>query len=194
LRPRSRIGFIVACLVVSLLPSPSVAEGQREVEVKLKIPGVHAVYLESINGAGDESFRYRVEDAKGTRFLTPEAFSRLIHDQHLGRPGWKVLLNVTGPIGIAWVGLGLLGQLLFTGRMLLQWLTSEKEGRSVIPNAFWWMSLAGASMLLVYFVWRKDAVGVLGQSTGWFIYARNLHLIHRNSESRSEQTALEEDV
>jgi lipid-A-disaccharide synthase-like uncharacterized protein len=67
------------------------------------------------------------------------------------------------------VGLGLLGQVLFTGRMLVQWLASEKQKRSVVPVAFWWMSLIGATMLLVYFTWRRDIVGVLGQATGWFI-------------------------
>jgi lipid-A-disaccharide synthase-like uncharacterized protein len=49
--------------------------------------------------------------------------------------------------------------------------------------AFWWMSLVGASMLLVYFIWRRDIVGILGQATGWFIYIRNLVLIHKSGVS-----------
>ncbi|MEM8872751.1 MAG: lipid-A-disaccharide synthase N-terminal domain-containing protein [Planctomycetota bacterium] len=77
------------------------------------------------------------------------------------------------------VGLGLFGQVLFTGRMLVQWLVSEKQKRSTVPVVFWWMSLGGASLLLIYFVWRRDIVGVLGQGTGWGIYARNLWLIHK---------------
>ncbi|MCY2958467.1 MAG: lipid-A-disaccharide synthase N-terminal domain-containing protein [Planctomycetota bacterium] len=89
------------------------------------------------------------------------------------------LLNITSPAGIVWVTLGFLGQLLFTGRMLVQWLISEQSRRSVIPTAFWWMSLAGASMLLAYFLWRRDPIGVLGQATGWFIYVRNLWMIYR---------------
>ncbi|MGE3175115.1 MAG: lipid-A-disaccharide synthase N-terminal domain-containing protein [Planctomycetota bacterium] len=89
------------------------------------------------------------------------------------------MLNVSSPAGFAWVLLGLLGQVLFTGRMLVQWLVSERSGRSVVPPAFWWMSLVGATMLLVYFVWRKEPIGVLGQATGWFIYVRNLWMIHR---------------
>ncbi|HAI14296.1 MAG TPA: hypothetical protein DCM28_21505, partial [Phycisphaerales bacterium] len=72
-----------------------------------------------------------------------------------------------------WVAVGLLGQVLFTGRMIVQWIASEKSKRSVVPTAFWWMSLIGASMLITYFIWRKDVVGVLGQATGWFIYVRN---------------------
>ncbi|MCE9593041.1 MAG: lipid-A-disaccharide synthase N-terminal domain-containing protein [Planctomycetes bacterium] len=79
-----------------------------------------------------------------------------------------------------WVTLGFAGQALFTGRMLLQWWASEKLKRSVVPESFWWASLVGGLMLLVYFVWRKDVVGVVGQSTGAFVYARNLVLIHRS--------------
>ncbi|MEM6458530.1 MAG: lipid-A-disaccharide synthase N-terminal domain-containing protein [Planctomycetota bacterium] len=90
------------------------------------------------------------------------------------------LFNITSWVGVLWVALGLGGQVLFTGRMLLQWLASEKEKRSVVPPLFWYLSLAGATMLLVYFVWRKDIVGVLGQSTGWFIYARNVALIRKH--------------
>jgi lipid-A-disaccharide synthase-like uncharacterized protein len=84
------------------------------------------------------------------------------------------------------VGLGFLGQALFTGRMLVQWLTSERQRRSVVPVAFWWLSLAGASMLLGYFVWRKDIVGVLGQGTGWAIYVRNLWLLYRPRSAGDE--------
>ena len=64
--------------------------------------------------------------------------------------------------------------------MLVQWLASERNRRSVVPVGFWWMSLGGATLLLVYFVWRKDVVGVLGQATGWLIYVRNLSLIYRS--------------
>ncbi|MEC7351885.1 MAG: lipid-A-disaccharide synthase N-terminal domain-containing protein [Planctomycetota bacterium] len=77
-----------------------------------------------------------------------------------------------------WVSVGLFGQALFTGRMLVQWLASERLRRSTIPVAFWWMSLAGATMLLAYFIWRRDIVGVLGQGLGWIIYVRNLGLIY----------------
>ncbi len=90
------------------------------------------------------------------------------------------LFNITTWVGVLWVAVGLLGQVLFTGRMLVQWLASEKHKRSVVPPIFWHMSLAGATMLLVYFVWRKDIVGVLGQSTGWAIYARNVVLLRKH--------------
>jgi len=88
-------------------------------------------------------------------------------------------LNITSwKTGLFWVSIGLLGQVLFTGRMIVQWISSERQQRSVIPVSFWWMSLGGATMLIVYFVWRVDIVGVLGQSTGWFVYLRNLWLIY----------------
>ena len=115
--------------------------------------------------------------------LTPNEFAhRLFHDQQ-SRGFFEILLNVTSPAGFLWVTLGLLGQLLFTGRMVVQWLVSEKNRRSVVPPAFWWMSLIGATMLLVYFLWRKEPIGVLGQATGWFIYVRNLWLIYRSPTS-----------
>jgi lipid-A-disaccharide synthase-like uncharacterized protein len=60
----------------------------------------------------------------------------------------------------------------------VQWLASEKHKKSVVPPMFWWMSLVGSTVLLLYFVWRKDVVGVLGQAFGWSIYIRNLLLIY----------------
>jgi len=50
---------------------------------------------------------------------------------------------------------------------------------AAVPPAFWWMSLGGAAMLLAYFAWRKDIVGLIGQGTGFLIYARNLWLLRR---------------
>ena len=104
-----------------------------------------------------------------------------MQDRVRNRPWWQRIMNISSAAGMAWVGLGLLGQLAFTGRMLVQWLASEHQQRSVVPIGFWWMSVAGASMLLVYFVWRKDVIGVLGQSTGFLIYVRNLWFIHRGA-------------
>lgn len=76
-----------------------------------------------------------------------------------------------------WVVIGLFGQLLFTGRFLVQWLASERARRSVIPVAFWWFSIGGGLILLAYALYRKDPVFILGQSLGVFIYIRNLWLI-----------------
>jgi lipid-A-disaccharide synthase-like uncharacterized protein len=91
------------------------------------------------------------------------------------------LLNITSWTGLAWVTLGFAGQALFFTRLLVQWLASEKKKRSIVPVGFWWLSLAGGVMLFSYFVWRRDIVGALGQSTGVVVYARNLRLIYRKS-------------
>ncbi len=86
-----------------------------------------------------------------------------------------------------WIAVGLVGQALFTSRFLVQWLASEREKRSVVPPAFWLLSLAGGAVLLAYAIWRQDPVFILGQSTGVFIYARNLWFIRaqHNPESNS---------
>lgn len=89
------------------------------------------------------------------------------------------LLNITTWVSMVWVTIGLGGQLIFSSRFLIQWIVSERQRESVIPDIFWWISLAGGLCLFVYFVWRRDLVGVLGQSSGIVIYARNIRLIHK---------------
>jgi len=80
---------------------------------------------------------------------------------------------------ILWVGIGVFAQVIFFSRFLVQWIVSEKKGESVIPVAFWYLSIAGAIMLLCYSIWRRDPVFILGQSVGLVVYVRNLILIHR---------------
>ncbi|MFQ8432088.1 lipid-A-disaccharide synthase N-terminal domain-containing protein [Amaricoccus sp. W119] len=77
-----------------------------------------------------------------------------------------------------WVIVGLLGQLSFSMRFIVQWIRSERERKSVIPLAFWYFSIGGGVILLAYAIHRRDPVFILGQSAGLFIYARNLWLIH----------------
>jgi len=79
----------------------------------------------------------------------------------------------------AWVALGLVAQGVFFARFLIQWLASERARQSVIPVAFWYLSLLGSMLLLVYSVHVKDPVFILGQSTGSIIYIRNIVLIKR---------------
>lgn len=81
-----------------------------------------------------------------------------------------------------WLGIGLLGQVMFAARFLVQWLSSEKEKRSVIPVAFWYLSISGGLILLCYAIYRKDPVFILGQSTGVFIYLRNLYFITKEAK------------
>ncbi len=78
---------------------------------------------------------------------------------------------------LVWVLVGLGGQVMFMMRFLIQWIVSEKAKKSTIPVSFWWFSIAGAAILLAYAIYRADPVFILGQSLGFFIYARNLWLI-----------------
>lgn len=77
-----------------------------------------------------------------------------------------------------WVVFGLTAQALFAGRMLVQWYASERAKQSVVPVAFWWLSILGGAMLFVYGIWRQDLVIILGQSLGIGVYGRNLWFIY----------------
>jgi lipid-A-disaccharide synthase-like uncharacterized protein len=82
---------------------------------------------------------------------------------------------------------GIVGQVLFALRFIVQWVASERKGESIIPVYFWYLSLVGSLILLIYAIFRRDPVFILGQSTGFFVYARNLMLIYRK---RTASTAL----
>lgn len=82
-----------------------------------------------------------------------------------------------------WIGIGFLGQALFSARFIIQWLASERSRRSVVPLAFWWFSLAGGATLLSYALWRGDPVFVLGQGLGLVVYLRNLMLIRQHRQT-----------
>ena len=97
---------------------------------------------------------------------------------------WARLLewaNVSEPWEMWLVAFGVLAQVLFFCRWIVQWLASEQRGESHVPMGFWWLSLAGASLLLVYFALRGEPVGLLGQSVGWMVYLRNIMLIRRRA-------------
>ena len=72
---------------------------------------------------------------------------------------------------------GFAGQGLFAMRFIIQWLSSEKEAKSVIPIAFWYFSIGGGAVLLLYAIWRQDPVIICGQGLGLFIYLRNLYSV-----------------
>jgi lipid-A-disaccharide synthase-like uncharacterized protein len=79
-----------------------------------------------------------------------------------------------------WVLLGFAAQALFTMRFLVQWVASERAGRSVIPVAFWLFSIGGGLLLLLYALYRKDIVFIAGQAFGVFVYLRNLQVVLRD--------------
>ena len=85
-----------------------------------------------------------------------------------------------------WVLLGFVAQLFFTARFLVQWIASERAGHSVIPMSFWLFSIGGGALLLVYALYRKDAVFIAGQAFSFFVYARNLYFVMRDRKAAAE--------
>lgn len=94
------------------------------------------------------------------------AVGNYLHDVFVMRLDW-------------WVLLGFVAQAFFTMRFVVQWLASEKVGKSVIPVAFWWFSIGGGLLLFVYALYRRDPVFILGQGFGVFVYLRNLQFVLR---------------
>lgn len=76
-----------------------------------------------------------------------------------------------------WVILGFLAQGLFTMRFVVQWIASERARRSVVPSMFWFFSVAGGALLLVYALYRRDPVFIAGQALGLVVYFRNIYFI-----------------
>lgn len=82
-----------------------------------------------------------------------------------------------------WTGVGFLGQALFTGRFVVQWLASERARKSVIPLLFWYFSIGGGATLFAYAIYREDPVFIVGQGAGLAIYLRNLWLTRREKQA-----------
>jgi lipid-A-disaccharide synthase-like uncharacterized protein len=171
------------------LDATPASDDVNSVNVKIQLDGVrdHADLIQNPDG----SHSYILTDYSGRReTLTPEQFADRLHRQQQNRTLLSVIFNISHPIGVLWVSIGLLGQVLFTGRMIVQWWVSEKSKQSVVPPLFWWFSLIGSLMLLAYFTWRRDIVGILGQAFGLAIYLRNLHFIYSAQRvQRGEQHA-----
>jgi lipid-A-disaccharide synthase-like uncharacterized protein len=83
----------------------------------------------------------------------------------------------------AWLAVGLIAQLMFSMRFIVQWIASERARRSIVPETFWYFSLFGGAMLLAYAVYRMDPVFMLGQAMGLVIYSRNIYFIRTHHKS-----------
>jgi len=177
---------------VALVLRPTLARSASDQTVRI---GAMELQVEQT----DDGLRFiEPEKLAALGVLTPDAYVEQLARQ---REAWNArpalertllgFFNITSWTNFVWVAIGLGGQVAFFGRMAIQWVVSEKERKSVVPEAFWWLSLGGGIALFTYFVWRQDVVGVLGQSTGVVIYARNLRLIHkqRKRETRAAEAA-----
>ena len=87
------------------------------------------------------------------------------------------MIGDVNPLDALWLTVGVLGQLMFTARFLVQWWASEKAGRSVVPVTFWYFSILGSLIVLAYGIHKLEPVIIIGQLPGTVIYARNLWLI-----------------
>jgi lipid-A-disaccharide synthase-like uncharacterized protein len=85
-----------------------------------------------------------------------------------------------------WLIFGLIAQLFFTARFLVQWIASERAGNSVVPIAFWFCSMGGGLMTLVYGIVKREPIIIVGQLLANIIYVRNIMLIWKNRGSGSK--------
>jgi lipid-A-disaccharide synthase-like uncharacterized protein len=85
-----------------------------------------------------------------------------------------------------WLAFGLVAQLFFTARFLVQWISSERAGKSIVPMAFWFFSMGGGLMTLVYGIVKREPVIIIGQALATIIYIRNIMLIVKNRGKASE--------
>jgi len=98
------------------------------------------------------------------------AMGTYLHDVFIGNFDWGIFV-------------GYAAQAMFFMRFVVQWIASERAGRSVVPNAFWFFSIGGGLTLFTYALHRRDPVFILGEAAGVFIYSRNLCLIWRKRQS-----------
>ena len=82
-----------------------------------------------------------------------------------------------------WVAFGLIGQICFSLRFIVQWIASERKGESVVPETFWYFSIFGSLILLTYAVYRRDPVFIIGQAFGTIVYLRNIMLIRKKKRN-----------
>jgi lipid-A-disaccharide synthase-like uncharacterized protein len=95
---------------------------------------------------------------------------------------------------LLWVIIGFAGQAVFASRFIVQWIATERRRRSVVPVAFWYLSLAGSIVLLVYSIYRQDVVFIAGFSLNLLVYLRNLYFIHRRRAAITERFAEREQT
>lgn len=186
--PLAAMGALLA-LGVWIVIGPSVRYDTRPGAAlsRLQIGNVRGELETVREPGGDHSFRLLYRDGSKSRVLAGAEMKDLLgpanYQAAVDNAGNTLfrLLNVTSWGGMVWVVVGLGGQLAFAGRWLIQWFVSERRRESYIPASFWWTSLCAGVILFAYFAWRQDLVGVLGQTSGIVVYARNIRLINKKA-------------
>ncbi len=182
--------ILLVFLGMWLVLQPALSRSATDLTVSV---GAHEIML--MRSHTGEQVQYKIiapASLRSDELLTPAELDAFISSQveHWNaRPALERHLlgffNITSWSTFGFVAIGLIGQTAFFGRMFIQWIVSERSQVSTVPEIFWWFSFIGGICLFTYFVWRVDIVGVMGQSTGIVIYARNLRLLHKQKR-RSE--------
>ena len=88
-----------------------------------------------------------------------------------------------------WDAFGMLGQVIFGSRFIVQWIASERRKASYIPIVFWYLSLVGGMVTLIYAIHIRNTVFTVAQVSGLIVYVRNLMLLHRDAGPQSPDAA-----
>lgn len=102
-------------------------------------------------------------------------------------PTWKGV--AADQVNYLWHIIGITGMLLFTSRFWVQWWSAEKQHQSHLGLSFWWLSLAGACLTILYSFHIKDPVNIIGPGVGLIPYIRNMILIYTRSEPKADPKA-----
>ena len=89
----------------------------------------------------------------------------------------------------AWLVFGLLGQVIFGMRFIVQWIASERKKESHIPIVFWYLSIVGGIITTAYAIHKRDVVFIISQGAGLTVYTRNLMLIYRAKRTTTPPAA-----
>jgi lipid-A-disaccharide synthase-like uncharacterized protein len=178
------VGILCAVAFVLFRQHPAIPNA---VHADIKLADTKAqVYLQRDAAGHYQYFIWRPGGA--TEKVTAEHLADLLYNTG-ANGGMAAFLGTASTSVMIWLGVGLFGQLLFTGRMVVQWIASERKGSSVVPPMFWWMSLVGSLLLLAYFLWRRDPIGLLGQAFGSFVYLKNILWILEGKRLAPEDAA-----
>lgn len=97
--------------------------------------------------------------------------------------------NFLGIDWSVWKVVGWAGNLTFFSRFIVQWYATEKSKQVVVPQAFWWLSLAGTLLLFSYALfYQSDSVFIFAYAFNWIPYVRNL-IIHKRHAAAKQRCA-----